>query len=83
MIGLSVYPTGDGMLGDVDPASIVDVTGAEIRIGALANGTEGGHPSITICVKLPDGRWLVTQTTLKLLLSAADLFKGKYGDPRT
>lgn len=55
---------------------------AHIEIGCLANGMASGAPAAALCFKLPDGRVVLAETSLKLLLTAADTLKARYGDPR-
>lgn len=55
---------------------------ASIEIGALPAGMESGKPSIAISFALPDGRVVLAESSLQLLLTAADAFRAKYGDPR-
>jgi hypothetical protein len=43
---------------------------------------KGGAPSVAFRIDLEDGRTVIAETSLKLLLTASDLFKARYGDPR-
>ncbi len=49
--------------------------GTVTRIGRLPNGTEGGHSTVTILVEMPDGRKVLAQTTLRLLVGAVAFLK--------
>lgn len=52
-------------------------------IGGMANGTADGKPVVMIAMEdRLDGTLQVAQTTLALFLTAADVLKAKYGDPR-
>lgn len=55
---------------------------AEIELGALAAGMQSGAASVVFCFTLPDGRVVLAETSMALLLTAADALKGRYGDPR-
>lgn len=55
---------------------------ASIEIGALPAGMASGKPSIAFGFALPDGRVVLAESSLQLLLTAADAFRAKYGDPR-
>lgn len=55
---------------------------AQIEVGALAGGMASGDPSAAFCFGLPDGRVVLAETSMRLLLTAADTLKAKYGDPR-
>jgi hypothetical protein len=54
----------------------------QVTIGAMAQGTETGKPVVLIGFDLGDDGVLVAQTTLTLFLTAADVLKARYGDPR-
>ena len=62
------------------------VAGEIQTIGALPSGMRSGNPSIGIVVKVLDKdgeeHFIFGETSLKLFLSAADIFKAEYGDPR-
>jgi hypothetical protein len=52
-------------------------------IGGMSKGTENGKPVVMIAMEdRLDGVLQVSETTLALFLTAADVFKAKYGDPR-
>jgi hypothetical protein len=53
----------------------------DVAIGGMPQGTESGRPSVVIAFELEEG-FLVAETTLALFLTAADVLKAKYGDPR-
>lgn len=72
----------EGMLADIAESRDDLIECTDLRIGALADGTEGGKPSIVIAAVTPDGKPVVIQTTLALFLSAGDAFKARWGDPR-
>lgn len=77
---LSIILDADGMLADVDRDELVH---AQLEaVGVLAGGTTGGMPSVMARIALPDGRTAFAETTLRLLLSAADAFVARHGDPR-
>lgn len=56
--------------------------GAQIEIGALRAGMQSGAPSVMFCFQIPDGRPVVAETSMALLLTASEVLKAKYGDPR-
>ena len=53
-----------------------------IEIAVMEKGMTSGKPSVAIRVNLDEGDVVIAETSLALFLSAADAFKGKYGDPR-
>jgi hypothetical protein len=65
-------------LADGRPVIKVD----DFTIAALPHGMSTGRPSVAVVIDLPDGAHVFAQTSLRLLLSAADAFKARYGDPR-
>ena len=54
-----------------------------IAIAALKGGMISGKPSVAIRLDLPDGRTVIAETSLVLLLAAADTFRTRFADPRT
>jgi hypothetical protein len=44
---------------------------------------ESGKPSVALGFELPDGRWVLAETSLALFLTAAEALRARYGDPRT
>jgi hypothetical protein len=53
-----------------------------IAITGLEEGMESGLPSVAMCFWLPDGTPVLCETSLRLLLTAADALKARFGDPR-
>lgn len=79
---------GDGAwpdLATVPPDRLINLmtgaTGRDTRIGlaCLPSGTVGGRPTVTIRIDLPDGRVLLTETTLRVLGAAVDAMRARYG----
>jgi hypothetical protein len=66
----------------LDPKTVVVGSGM-ITIGGLPHDLESGAPAVGVLIPLPDGRTVAAVTTLRLLLTAADMLKAHYGDPRT
>lgn len=81
---LTIIVDGDGGLADIPREKIVDATGLQFRIMAMPGGMAPSRAaSVAVAIEMPDGRTLFAQTSLALLLTAADAFKAKHGDPRT
>lgn len=55
---------------------------AHIELGALPHGMASGAASVAFCFELPDGKIVIAETSLALLLTAADALKARFGDPR-
>lgn len=49
---------------------------AQIEIGTMRAGTAAGRDSVAICIPLPDGRVVITETTAALFLTAAAAITG-------
>lgn len=81
MPALTIVLDGEGAAKEVAPGTTVHVL-EPFTITALAGGMQSGKPSIALLIPLPDGRTVVAETSLALLLTAADAFRAKYGDPR-
>lgn len=79
MTGLKILLEGDGALADVRDRV---VEGEMTTILVLSGGMGSGRPSIGIAIETPDGKIVLGQTSLSLLLTACDLFKAAHGDPR-
>jgi len=79
MISLAIILEGDGALGDVRERV---VEGDFTKIMALDSGMASGKPSVGVVIELPDGRVVLGQTSMSLLLGAADAFRARFGDPR-
>ncbi len=65
---------------DAGTYDIVEHKG-KVSVGGMPNGTISGKPVVMIGLTMPD-HILVAETTLALFLTAADVLKAKYGDPR-
>lgn len=80
---MDVETTGFDVLKGVDPDDVIHLEeGARIEVGALAGGMVSGKPSVAFAFRLPDGKVVVAETSLALLLSTGDALKARYGDPR-
>lgn len=80
MIVMNVILDGDGCWPDLQDKKIIRAV--RLQVAALRKGTREGSPSVAFRIDLEDGRTVIAETSLKLLLTASDLFRAKYGDPR-
>jgi len=81
MESLRIVPDAeDGLFSDVRREDVQG--GGVLAIGGLAEGTIEGKPTVMIRMTLADGTVAVGETTLALLLTAADALKARHGDPR-
>lgn len=83
MPSMTIKLDGDGAWPEIAEArrtgKLIEVK-EEIEISALPLGMVGGRTSIAFKIPLPDGRIVFAETSLRLLLLAADAFRAKYGD---
>lgn len=80
MIVMGVILDGDGCWPDIQDNKIIRAVG--LQVAALQGGMKGGAPSVAFRIDLEDGQTVIAETSLKLLLTASDLFRARYGDPR-
>jgi len=85
MIALNIILTGDKAFADWQDREIIHLANGApaLRVACLEGGTASGAPSVALGFELPDGKVVIAETTLKLFLTAADVLRAKYGDPRT
>ena len=83
MAGLLIYPRGDGMLTDIGEAwrNLLAPPDVPVALGVFA--THDG-PRVLLALPLPQspGRWVTSEISLELLLTAADAAVQAHGDPR-
>jgi hypothetical protein len=83
MNGLNIYLEGDGAWPDLLDKKKEDIihlgNGTSMSVAALSNGMVSGRPSIMLRLDLPDGKVVLAETTMRLFLSAADVFRTRYG----
>jgi hypothetical protein len=51
-----------------------------IQVALLDGGMTSGRPSVTFRIDLADGRTVLTETSLRLFVSAARVFAARYPD---
>ena len=81
-----IVPAGDGCWPDLrekrERGLLLDAMGenASITFAGLSGGMESGRASVSIRIDLPDGRVVVTETSLRLFKAAAVALAAKYPD---
>ena len=78
MTRLDIRLDGDGCWPDLNgkgPDQVIMVD--NLAIAFLAGGMSSGKPSLTLRIDLPDGRSVITQTSLELFQQAARVFGAK------
>lgn len=81
MIALNVVLDGEGVLEGTPRELVVHVID-RITLTGLDGGMSSGKPSVAVIIPLPDGRKVLAETSLALLLTAVDALRARYGDPR-
>jgi hypothetical protein len=87
MPSLRIVLEGDGAFSElaevIEQGKLIHLSNdADIAVTGLEGGMQSGDPSVAFIFGLPDGRKVFAETSLRLLLMAADGFKARYGDPR-
>ncbi len=70
------------LTGSESSSAVKIIRAIGLEVAALQGGTKGGPPSVAFRIDLEDGHTVIAETSLKLLLTASDLFRARYGDPR-
>jgi len=78
MIGLTIHVEGDNCWPDLKNREIIK--GDLVSVAALPEGMTSGRTSVGFRVELPDGKVVFCETTMRLFLNAANIFKVKYGN---
>lgn len=74
MMTLKIILDGVACWRDLKGKEIIHVTEG-IQMAMLKEGMKGGAPSIAIRIDLPDGKFVVAETSLKLFINAAVAFE--------
>lgn len=84
MVTLDLYLKGDGAFPELaDGRRVIHLADdAIIGLAGLEHGMTSGKPSVAFKFDLPDGSSVLAETSLGLLLSAADALRARFGDPR-
>jgi hypothetical protein len=79
---LQIHPSAEGIWPDLQPLALegqlLQAMGPDapaIEVALLRGGMVSGAPSVTIRINLPDGRVVLTETSLQLFLAAADALR--------
>lgn len=69
---------------DIDAQPWRDLDGAPsgmlARIAGIPRGTNHGNAAVALAVQLPDGSWVIAQTTLRLIHAAVKALGVRYED---
>lgn len=63
----------------LDENSIIHVKGG-VDLVVLEAGMESGKPSVALCVKMPDGKTLIAETTALAFCTASRAIMARYED---
>lgn len=80
MPALKIHANGDNCWPELldrinDPNQVIHLTEGAIEMARLPGGMTSGASSVTIRIDLPDGRVVLAETSLALLLGAARAFE--------
>lgn len=82
MIALSIHLDGENCWPDLKDAGdrVIHLSNdaPAIQLAALEKGMTSGRTSLCIRIDLPDGKIVMAETTLRLFLTAAAAFIGKF-----
>jgi len=70
---------GDAAYPDLPTREVIHLRETTIGVTALAGGMASGRTSVALRLDLPDGRVVLAETSLRLLLAAADALRARYG----
>lgn len=82
MPALHIVFDGDGAFADLKnkkPGEVIECT-SDVTLAALPGGMESGLPSLYMRFDLPDGRTVLTQTSMALFVNAAVAFSARFPD---
>lgn len=86
MPAIDLFLDGDGCWRDlpqlISEGKVIELMGNDapsIQFAALPGGMQSGRTSVTIRIELPDGKVLLTETSLALLAGAVDTIRARYG----
>jgi hypothetical protein len=84
MVALTMHLQGDGCWPDLAEklGTEAHLEALEFSVALLEKGMASGKPSVMMRVDLPDGKFVIVETSLVLFLTAADAFRARAGDPR-
>lgn len=79
---IKVNLEGDGCWKDlkskINTEDVVWMRDGVIQIAALSKGMRSGKPSLSIRFDLPDGKIVISETSMQLFLNAAELLRQRY-----
>lgn len=80
MVALVVHLDGTGKFEDWKDREKIHLgeDAPAIRLAGLSQGMTSGKPSVAIGIELPDGRVVIAQTSMRLLLAAAKALEARY-----
>jgi hypothetical protein len=78
MVGLKIHLEGDGCWPDLAEKREKVIQTEQMEIAALHHGMVSGAPSVAFRIDLPDGRVVIAETSLKLLVEATRVLAAKH-----
>jgi hypothetical protein len=75
---LKIHVCGDGCWPDLAEKPEKMIHTEQMEIAALPHGMVSGAPSVAFRIDLPDGRVVIAETSLKLLVGATRVLVAKH-----
>jgi len=83
MPGLLIFPRGEVLFADIpEDLRVYPPAAGHIAIGAISEPAGVVPPTVVIAIPTAMGYWVMGETDLALLLTAAEAFVAVHGDPR-
>lgn len=79
IVGIKLDLNGDAAWVDIKDRIIEADYDELIRVATLDKGMKSGAPSVMIAIKMPDGKWVMGQVSVRVFQQAAAAMVGKYG----
>ncbi len=78
MQSITLHLDGDGAFADLADKGVHHVPNAPLRIGYLQGGMMSGASSLMIACPLPDGTYVMAETSVHAFLDAADVIRAEH-----
>lgn len=79
MPALRILLNAEGIAEGIPEEDLIHIK-TPITVAPLDHGMASGAPSVAFLFELPDGKYVLAETSLKLFQAAYIAFKAKFGD---
>jgi hypothetical protein len=82
MISMNIILDGDNAWPDLKGKEIIHMANGAppIQVAVLKGGLASGRPSVALRIDLPDGRFLIAETSARLFCTAARAIQNRHPD---